>query len=73
MLASPHQSHSLCLLSTTTLLFYTTLFFTKHHDLRLSRGPQRNGLIRLRRSLVLPARPGDPLGQCQQRHCRPPL
>ncbi len=63
-----HQSHSPCLLSTPTLLFSTRLFFTKHHDLRLSRTPKRNGPISFRRPLVLPTgtgtRPGDPLGQC---------
>jgi hypothetical protein len=66
MLAGPHKSHSPCLLS-------SSLFFTKHHDLHLPRTPQRIGPIHFRRPLVLPTCPGDPLCQCQQRYCRPPL
>ena len=66
MFASPHKSHTPCFLS-------TTLFFTKRHDLRISRTSQRNGPIRFRRPLVLPTRPGDPLRQCQQRYCGPHL
>ena len=62
--------------SLSPLYYYIPLYqsiFTKHHDLRLSRTPQRNGSIRFRRSLVLPACPSDALCQCQQRHCRPHL
>jgi hypothetical protein len=66
MLVGPHNSHTPCLLS-------TSLFSTKHHDLTLSRTPQRNGPVLFRRPLVLTARPDNPLCQCQQRYCRPSL